>query len=199
MKYLFFDTETTGLPLDYYGDWSDVFNWPRMVQLAYLLYEGKQLVRQISTIIRPEGYQIPPDVAQLHGITTEQAIQEGAPLRLVLDDLTKCIADDPILVAHNAAFDQPIVVAEYLRTYPQLNYDHHQLRFANMTTICTKERSTLYCKLPKKSGYAGYKWPGLQELHYCLFGVGFENDHDALVDVQATARCFFELKKLKVL
>ena len=197
MKYLILDTETTGLPLDYNGDWSDVYNWPRMVQLAYLLYQDKQLIRQISAIIRPEGYEIPPDM--IHGITTERALKEGIPLRLVLDELTKSIQDDPVLVAHNAGFDQPILVAEYLRSYPQFNYDHYQLRFANMTTICTKERSTLYCKLPNRNGYAGYKWPSLQELHACLFGVGFEDAHDALVDVQATARCFFELKKRKVL
>ncbi len=34
MKYLFFDTETTGVPKDYKAPSSDTDNWPRMVQLA---------------------------------------------------------------------------------------------------------------------------------------------------------------------
>ena len=199
MKYLILDTETTGLPLDYNGDWSDVHNWPRMVQLAYLLYEGKQLIAEVCRIVRPEGFEIPERATQLHGISSEQAQKEGKPLRLVLDEFSRYVGQDPILVAHNINFDQPIVVAEYLRTHPEHHYDHNHLLFANMTTICTKERSTLFCQLPKNKGYAGYKWPSLQELHYKLFDSGFADAHDALEDARATARCFFELKRLKVI
>lgn len=37
--YLFFDTETTGLPRDWKAPVTNTANWPRMVQLAWLLYE----------------------------------------------------------------------------------------------------------------------------------------------------------------
>ena len=50
-----------------------------------------------------------------------------------------------------------------------------------------------FCQLPGQFG--DYKWPKLQELHIKLFNKGFENAHDALVDVEATARCFFEMMK----
>ena len=40
------------------------------------------------------------------------------------------------------------------------------------------------------------KWPKLEELHIKLFGCNFEGAHDALDDVRATAKCFFELKRL---
>ena len=33
-NYLFFDTETTGLPRNYKAPSSDTRNWPRLVQLA---------------------------------------------------------------------------------------------------------------------------------------------------------------------
>lgn len=50
------------------------------------------------------------------------------------------------------------------------------------------------CKLPGR--YPGnYKWPKLIELHNHLFGCDFEGAHDALDDVKATVKCFFELKK----
>jgi hypothetical protein len=39
----------------------------------------------------------------------------------------------------------------------------------------------------------------LGALHQHLFGCGFESAHEALADVKATARCFFELKRLGLL
>jgi hypothetical protein len=53
--------------------------------------------------------------------------------------------------------------------------------------------TTDFCALP---GYYGYKWPTLQELHKKLFGRGFEDAHDAYIDVSVTVKCFFELKIL---
>jgi len=57
--------------------------------------------------------------------------------------------------------------------------------------------STKYCKLPHK--YGGFKWPNLQELHLKLFKSEFEEAHNAFADVKACAKCFFELKKRRVL
>ncbi len=39
--YLFFDTETTGLPRNYKAPVSDSNNWPRMVQIAWRLMDEK--------------------------------------------------------------------------------------------------------------------------------------------------------------
>ena len=38
--YLFFDTETTGLPKNWNAPIQNVNNWPRMVQIAWLLYDN---------------------------------------------------------------------------------------------------------------------------------------------------------------
>ncbi|MGB5134457.1 MAG: hypothetical protein WBN89_04710 [Prochlorococcaceae cyanobacterium] len=55
---------------------------------------------------------------------------------------------------------------------------------------------TALCQLP---GRYGYKWPRLNELHRHLFGRGMGAAHNALVDVQACARCFFELQRRGVI
>ena len=55
--------------------------------------------------------------------------------------------------------------------------------------------ATDYCQLP---GRYGFKWPTLQELHSTLFNESFDGAHDALSDVRACARCFFELKFRKI-
>ena len=44
-----------------------------------------------------------------------------------------------------------------------------------------------------------FKWPTLTELHQKLFNKGFGEAHDAAYDVDATARCFFELCRLRVI
>ncbi len=48
-----------------------------------------------------------------------------------------------------------------------------------------------FCEIP--GGYYGYKPPKLQELYQKLFGTTFDNAHDAMADVKATKKCFFEL------
>ena len=58
------------------------------------------------------------------------------------------------------------------------------------------------CKLPFPDGTASngqYKWPKLTELHEFLFGESFTGAHDALTDVKATARCFWELYKRRLI
>jgi DNA polymerase III epsilon subunit-like protein len=58
------------------------------------------------------------------------------------------------------------------------------------------QAATSYCRLP---GPYGFKWPTLQELHLKLFNETFAGAHRALADVRACARCYFELKRLKIM
>lgn len=54
------------------------------------------------------------------------------------------------------------------------------------------QASTDLCRLP---GPYGFKWPKLSELHYKLFGFDFKEAHDASVDINATEKCFWEMRK----
>lgn len=184
--YLIFDTETTGTPKDYKAPVSDVDNWPRMVQIAWLQYDssGEQIAER-NYIIKPDGFTIPEDVVEIHGISTERAINEGVELKTALTDFTNAINETSCLVAHNINFDEKIVGAEFLRA----DVDN---KLFETPRICTMESSTDYCKLP---GPYGNKWPSLSELHVKLFNKDFEEAHNAAVDVKACADCFFELKK----
>jgi len=51
----------------------------------------------------------------------------------------------------------------------------------------------------RRGKYGKYKWPKLMELHTKLFSVGFEEAHDAIADIRATAKCFFELQRLGII
>ena len=72
--YLFFDTETTGIPKNYKAPVSDIKNWPRLVQIAWLVTDksGNE-VKSAEYIIKPNGFSIPDDAAKIHGITNELA------------------------------------------------------------------------------------------------------------------------------
>lgn len=190
--YLFFDTETAGLPPKGKYD-VPVTNpdfWPRLVQIAWILTdkEGNVLNRK-SKIIYPNGFSIPASATAIHHITTEYAMQVGEPLRDVLGEFMRDLLKAEKIVCHNVEFDQHIVGAELY----SMDMDYKALM--NRPSICTKLVSTNFCALPNTNGHSGYKWPSLPELYQILFGRDFENAHDALADITATKDCFFELKR----
>jgi DNA polymerase III epsilon subunit-like protein len=185
--YLFFDTETTGLPKRWKAPVTDLGNWPRLVQLAFLVFDdsGKKAGAG-DFIIKPDGFSIPEEAARVHGITTARALREGEDLLFVLQKFDLLVREASCLVAHNMSFDEKIVGAEFLRnSMPDA--------LSGKRKICTMERTTDFCAI--RSPY-GYKWPKLSELYYRLFGTYFEEAHNAAADIQATAKCFWELKRI---
>jgi DNA polymerase III subunit epsilon len=188
--YVFFDTETTGIPKNHKAPASDLKNWPRMVQIAWLVVdETGNEITSVEHIIQPEGYTIPPAAAKIHGITTQIARARGVPIKAALDAIVSDIGKASALIAHNVAFDEKILGAELLRA----GYDDH---VQTRQRVCTMQAATPYCRIP---GPYGYKWPTLQQLHQKLFSEDFAGAHSAMADVRACARCYFELKRLKVM
>jgi hypothetical protein len=59
-------------------------------------------------------------------------------------------------------------------------------------------RIIAHCALPPYKNGA-YKWPKLGELHRKLFRTELSEAHDAGVDVTATMKCFFELKRMGII
>lgn len=188
--YLFFDTETTGLPRSWRAPVTDLDNWPRLVQIAWLMFDkdGGEIGAE-NFIIKPEGFVIPEESARIHGISTERALREGEPLLSVLARFNDAIDASTSLVAHNMSFDEKIVGAEFLRANMANSIDAKD-------KICTMEGTKEFCAL---EGQYGLKWPRLSELYQKLFGNDFTEAHNAANDIRATANCFWELKKLGVL
>lgn len=185
--YLFFDTETTGLPRNWNASVEDLDNWPRLVQLAWEFYKDGEKINSADYIIKPEDFFIPKESSKIHGITNERAENEGALLQVVLKEFQNLAKQADFLVAHNISFDEKIIGAEFLRKNMENVLPAKQ-------TICTKEISTDFCAISHANGREGYKWPKLSELHIKLFGTEFADSHNAMADVSATAKCFWELK-----
>lgn len=182
---LFFDTETTGKANMKAGP-SDPSH-PHIVQLAALLTEDDGLERAgINFVIKPDGYEIPKEASDIHGITTEIATACGVPLFSALSAFNNlcCCAD--MLVAHNIDFDLLVSKAAFWRI-------NKAARITTMDVFCTMKASTKLCRLP---GPYGYKWPKLSEAYLHFTGTELVGAHDALADVRACARVFFAIRQL---
>lgn len=185
-KYVFFDTETTGLPRDYKAPASDTSNWPRIVQISWLNgEEGGVIGRDEDHIIKPVGFTIPVESSNVHGITTERALREGEDLRETMVKFYEDCQDAEYIVGHNVGFDVKVAQCECIRLgLPD--------PFVGKKILCTMQASTNYCKIP---GRFGYKWPKLDELYVTLFGCHFEDAHNSFADIKATFDCFWKLRE----
>lgn len=190
MKFLFFDTETNGLPIDYKASYTDVDNWPRVIQLGWVLTNDTgSVIASRNDLIKPDGWKVPTEPFWIdNGFTQERSEMEGIPILDALTSFHQAKMKADILVAHNLNFDHRITWAEFIRNGMEPR--------SGMAKICTMMKSTSFCKIPAKRGY---KWPKLEELHQTLFGCDFEGAHDAGSDVLATMKCFFELLRLGVI
>lgn len=203
--YIVFDTETNGLPKSWKAPKTDVDNWPRVTQLAWQVYDEEgTLIRENCTLIKPDGWTIPtveelkangsnkdPYFFENNNMSTERCEREGHRMIDVLEDFVEQVNNDgEYLIAHNMNFDDNVIGAEMIR---------YGLSFApEPKRLCTMKETIGFCRMPPFR-YGSYKFPTLTELHTKLFDEGFDGAHDALADVKACAKSFFELKKRKVM
>lgn len=186
MKFLFFDTETTGLWKFNVSDDDPI--QPDVVQLASVLMEDRKV---ISTLCLPIFLRIDavvdPKATEVHGWTEERLKLFGHPHSKVFETFNYMYNMADTVVAHNLNFDRKLVSSGLRKA----GYN-----YVAKPSICTMLGSTDYCKIP---GPKGNKWPKLRELHLKLFGEEFSGAHDALDDVRATIRCFWKLIDLGVI
>jgi DNA polymerase III subunit epsilon len=187
---LFFDTETTGLPVR----GGDLDQQPHLVQLAAVLMDDQGRERcSLSTLIKPEGWTIPAEAAAIHGITTEDAERFGVPLKAALSVFFGWSQAAAHRVAHNAAFDVGVMMNAAMRTWGK--------QPEKLPAFCTMRAATPIVNLPPTGRMlaAGFNRPKAPKLEECIrhfFGEALEGAHDALVDVRACARVFFKLCEL---
>lgn len=176
--YLLLDTETTGVtPRD------------RIVSICYAFYDSRgEKTSSMYTLIRPDGFTIPPEATAIHGITAEEALRKGHNLVSTLESLSAEIGKrrPEVLVGHNVSFDHAMILREYVRI-------QRPEPISRLRTFCTMKGTADICRIPGRFGQ--YKWPTLDELHRHVFGSPFKGAHNAQADVEACARCFFELKR----
>lgn len=194
--FLTYDTETTGLP-DFRAP-SDSPSQPHIVQLAAELTDARGYVRgAMNVLIKPDQWKIDETgvAFKTHGISNDMAHTYGIPLEDALAMFFAMVKKARLRVGHNESFDAKLVKIACKRS-------GHEYGLEGVESFCTMNATKEICKIPPtarmiRAGFNGYKNPSLIEAHTKLFGEGFESAHDAMVDVQAARRVFFELRRLK--
>jgi len=184
--YLVFDTETTGLPKmagwnQYFSSkrHTDKYDTSRVIQLAWSVHDSEthDIISESSYYINQEGRSIPEGSTKIHGITDDVCEQKGLPFEEVFGLFIADVKTSSLLIAHNISFDYNVILSElYRRTM-----DSEILDFVALDKTCTLRMKK---RKPKK----------LTLMYKSFFGEDFENAHDALADVRATAKCFAHMK-----
>lgn len=194
---LFYDTETTGLPL--FKEPSEHPGQPHIVQLGACLadLDTQRIYSSLDVIIKPEGWTIPDEVAAIHGITTEMALAVGIPEVEAVGTLLELWYRAACRIGHNEGFDARIVRIALMRHFPAAQ---GETVIADIwkagAAKCTQQISTPILKLPptpkmKAAGFLKHKSANLGEAYQHFMGKPLEGAHSAIVDVRACMDVFF--------
>ncbi len=181
---LFFDTETTGIP-----EWKQPSNrkiQPHMVQLAAILADEntREIKDKMDVIIQPDGWIIPQDTIDVHGITNEIAAEKGIPEKEALQMYMKLHFQCDFRVAHNTTFDNRIIRIALKRYLPTLVEDEDW-----------KNRYLFYCTLQHSrkimGGKSGHTLP---EAYQYFLHKEFIDGHNAMADTKACMEVYFAIQ-----
>lgn len=198
---LFYDTETTGLPL--FKEPSEHPDQPHIVQLAAALVDTdtRKTISSIDVIIKPESWTIPEEMTAIHGISNELANDVGVPLHEAID-IFLTLWNERVRVAHNQSFDARIIrIAQH--QIGDFSDDSLEL-WKNGISDCTQKMATSVLKLPPtekmvKAGFNKYKPANLRESYRHFFEVDFDNAHSAMADVNACIAVYFAIKDMEII
>lgn len=182
-RILFYDTETTGLPL--FKEPLEHPEQPHIVQIAAILVDEKtrKTIQSIDLIIKPDGYEIPEEITQIHGIDTAFASACGVPLMKAMSVFLH-LWHGRKRIAYNESFDSRIVrIAQHKMGIEEKQLDEWKLA---QSECCMKMTQKII----------GGKYPKLSEAYKHFMGKELENAHSAMADALACRDIYFAIKDL---
>jgi len=188
MKIFVFDTETT---------WfinkkeTNLDLQPNIIQFAGILWDIDDGIfieeKRVNILINPKK-SIPYSSSEIHHIY-DIDVKNAPFIEDSINKILNFINSPDIIIWHNIEYDTDMLKLELKRLWLEYEYKPKQV-------ICTMNSSINFCKLAKKNELSSwYKRPKLWELHKKIFWEYFIWAHDAMVDVEATLKCFVELVK----
>jgi DNA polymerase III subunit epsilon len=192
-KVMIFDTETTGMPL--WDRPSEHPDQPHLVQYtAVLLDDETQMELAFDTVmVRPDGWTIPAAATAKHNITTEQAIDEGVPLRDAVSAYQAMHAQAELICGFNVNFDFRIMRIAMLRCgFTREDVKHFGEAIRSLDLM---RQATPVCRIPPTdrmmaTGRKTWKSPTLAEAVKILLNEELDDAHDSRADVLATMRLY---------
>lgn len=194
---LFYDTETTGLPL--WGKPSEDPKQPYVCQLTALLtdLEGKKLASMDALIALPPGVTIEPEAAKAHGITPDLLARAGIPMKVALPTFLALWERAQMRIGHSEEFDARMLRIELIRHKGRGDADIWKKGQA----FCTMHSGRDICKIAPTDKMAAanrrhFKNPTLAEAYRHFTGQDLGGKaHNAMFDVMACKAVFFGIQK----
>jgi len=183
---IFYDCETCGLPI--WKEPSYSYKQPHLVQLAAILCNAdtRKVINTMDVIIEPNGWEIPQETIDVHGITNEMALKVGIPEQKALEQFLE-LCGDADRVAYNKTFDQRIIRIATKR------YSTNEVieKWAIKDNFhCAMMLAKPIVKCPAKTK-GKFKTPKLQEAYKHFFGEEFEGAHSAMADAEACMKVYW--------
>ncbi len=198
-KVLFYDLETTGLiktlrgkkPEEEYPDYKELqkYNDARIVSIGWLYmnnfdYDYNISIENINEkIIKPDGFFIPSDSIEIHGITNEKANKEGAELKKILKKIGKIIKKCDYIIGYNVYYDINILLSELHRKKRNKTINKILKMKEDEKIICLAQISSKEAKPNGWIQYNNYQIPKQTEVYKKCFGCDLKNAHNAKSDV----------------
>lgn len=199
MNTLFFDTETTGLVKDNRPPTDP--KQPMPVQIGMKLDAvNRREMMAANYLIVPEGWTMDAKASEITGLTDDLAKEYGTHLITGVEFFLDMVGNADVIVAHNANFDIT-VMRRAVFVYHELVGTTYVDPFEGKTGVCTMLAALDIVKAPHKNGgkmRGQWKWPKLEECIRFFFNEKLEGAHDALVDVRACARVYYEMLDMGV-
>lgn len=209
LRILLLDTETNGLPKNRYAPVTEAGAWPAILQLSWAIFtiDGRTMkageVRDIGVALHPS---IVWDVgaAKIHGISEIEA-RNGTPATTALRELAVALRTVDVVVAHNLAFDKPVIraaaYAEWLRgSSGDSDLDLRTIWPSEIREFCTMRETQNVIQIPSPyygAGSGKFKPPRLNELYTWLYGYAYDISgavlHTSSSDTHCLGQCLSEL------
>ena len=201
-NFLIIDTETNGLPPNYTKDSNNAENWPRLLQITWLVCKklmvsndnvgGWQvdelfLLKRELRNITPVNFKLDSNSSLIHGISEEFLCETGEDLKKVLVDFLDVVRKCDGIIGHNIEFDINVIKAEMQRC--GINGDE----ILDKKCYCTMKASADLCKI----GDFPYKYPTLQEAYRCFLKKDLQIDHNSMYDSFITMKCYNEIDEFQ--
>ncbi len=181
---LFIDTETSDMPQHWEASTRQVNKWPYILQVAWTICTNKgEDVLTRNFFINPGDIKMGAEAEKLHGITLDFLKRNGIKRKQVLQKLSEDLNQfQPLVVGHFLKYDLKMLDVSYNRSKMESS-------LFSLPKFCTMFNT--------RSIYLGLnsRLLRLNELYHSLFRKDLNNQHNALVDANATRDCFFELLK----
>ncbi len=181
---IFFDTETTGIPL--WRDRSDSVDQPHIVQIAALRVEveTRKVIEMMDVVVAPDGWEIPQVTIDIHGITNDHASEIGIPEKEAVQ-MFLYLWNGMDWVSHGKSFDKRIMRIALKRWADEVSIE----TWKECPSECTGQLSRKIVGLGKM--------PKLVEAYQHFFSREHDGIHSAMGDAVACMEIYFAIKDFK--